>query len=85
MIFLMVFLIQNTRNGDAKAMHLKLDELIRSNSDARDSLIDLEDFTDEEIKEVQQAFQQLRLGEGSSVKKFITMLQEKLAKEQQER
>src|SRR4051812_19194843 len=47
--FLMVFLIQNTQNRDAKAMHLKLDELIRSTSKARNSLVNLENLTDEEI------------------------------------
>src|SRR5215213_3618102 len=47
--FLMVFLIQNTQNRDAQAMHLKLDELIRAVKDARTSLVDLEDMTDEEL------------------------------------
>lgn len=60
--FLMVFLIQNTQNRDAKAMHLKLDELIRSVRGARDSLVDLEDLTDEEIEEFSQEFQALRVG-----------------------
>src|SRR5256886_4755426 len=40
--FLMVFLIQNTQNRDAKAVHLKLDELIRALKDARNELVDLE-------------------------------------------
>src|SRR3954464_9957405 len=40
--FLMVFLIQNTQNRDAKAMHFKLDELIRAVKSARNELIDLE-------------------------------------------
>src|SRR5438093_5183318 len=44
--FLMVFLIQNTQNRDAKALHLKLDELIRSKKGARNKLVDLEDCTD---------------------------------------
>ena len=39
--FLMVFLIQNTQNRDAKAMHLKLDELIRALTGARNQLVDL--------------------------------------------
>src|SRR5258705_11116846 len=39
--FLMVFLIQNTQNRDAKAMHLKLDEIIRALKDARNELVDL--------------------------------------------
>jgi low affinity Fe/Cu permease len=40
--FLMVFLIQNTQNRDAKAVHLKLDEVIRAPKGARNQLIDLE-------------------------------------------
>jgi low affinity Fe/Cu permease len=47
--FLMVFLIQNTQNRDAKAMQLKLDELIRAVSDARNKLANVEEETDEEI------------------------------------
>lgn len=58
--FLMVFLIQNTQNRDAKAMHLKLDELIRSVQGARNSLIDLEDLSDEELQHLHEAFQRLR-------------------------
>src|SRR5439155_17074246 len=45
--FLMVFLIQNTQNRDAKAAHLKLDELIRALKGARNELIDLEKLADE--------------------------------------
>lgn len=47
--FLMVFLIQNTQNRDARAIHLKLDELIRSHKNARNQLIDLEELADEEL------------------------------------
>jgi len=47
--FLMVFLIQNTQNRDSKALHLKLDELIRSNKTARNSFLDLENFSDEDL------------------------------------
>jgi low affinity Fe/Cu permease len=57
--FLMVFLIQNTQNRDAKAIHLKLDELIRSLKGARNGLINLEELSDEELKELQQEFQRL--------------------------
>ncbi len=46
--FLMVFLIQNTQNRDAKAIHLKLDELIRSKR-ARNAMVDLEHCTDKEL------------------------------------
>ena len=50
--FLMVFLIQNTQNRDAKAIHLKLDELIRANKHARNQLIELEDLSDEDLDKV---------------------------------
>ena len=62
--FLMVFLIQNTQNRDAKAIHLKLDELIRSVAGARNRLVDLENLSDKELARLQQEFQRLR--EGSS-------------------
>jgi low affinity Fe/Cu permease len=58
--FLVVFLIQNTQNRDAKAIHLKLDELIRATHAARNRLINLEDCTDEELKELQGEFDRLR-------------------------
>lgn len=58
--FLMVFLIQNTQNRDAKATHLKLDELLKSAKGARTSLVDLEDLTDEELEKLHQEFKELR-------------------------
>ena len=48
--FLMVFMIQNTQNRDAKTVHLKLDELIRAIKNARNELVYLEDLPDEELK-----------------------------------
>jgi low affinity Fe/Cu permease len=57
-----VFLIQNTQNRDAKALHLKLDELIRTLRGARNDLIDLEDCTDEELETLQREFTKLRNG-----------------------
>jgi low affinity Fe/Cu permease len=54
--FLMVFLIQNTQNRDARAIHLKLDELIRATAGARDDLIDLEEMSDKMLDEVQADF-----------------------------
>jgi len=54
--FLMVFLIQNTQNRDAKAMQLKLDELIRSSETARSELVDLEDLSDEELRQLENDF-----------------------------
>ena len=58
--FLMVFLIQNTQNRDAKAMHLKLDELLRGVEGARTGMVDLEDLSDEDLKKLQDEFQRLR-------------------------
>jgi len=58
--FLMVFLIQNTQNRDAKAVHLKLDELIRAIKNARNELVDLEDLSDEELQKLEAQFQRMR-------------------------
>ena len=58
--FLMVFLIQNTQNRDAKAVHLKLDELIRALGGARNKLVDLEKLSDDELKNLETEFEKLR-------------------------
>ena len=58
--FLMVFLIQNTQNRDAKAMHLKLDEVIRALKRARNEMVDLEDLSDEELNKLEEQFRRLR-------------------------
>jgi len=58
--FLMVFLIQNTQNRDAKAIHLKLDELIRGVKGARTHLVNLEEMSDEELADLQRQFEHLR-------------------------
>jgi low affinity Fe/Cu permease len=58
--FLMVFLIQNTQNRDAKAVHLKLDELIRAVEGARDHLVDLEKLSDDELKLLESEFERVR-------------------------
>jgi low affinity Fe/Cu permease len=57
--FLMVFLIQNTQNRDARAMHLKLDELIRAVAAARNRLVHLEDLSDEDLKKLEEEFKRL--------------------------
>jgi low affinity Fe/Cu permease len=54
--FLMVFLIQNTQNRDMVALHIKLDELIRVNEGARDKLLNLEDMTEAELKQLKANF-----------------------------
>ena len=58
--FLMVFLIQNTQNRDAKAMHLKLDEVIRALKKARNEMVDLEDLSDEELNRLEDQFRRIR-------------------------
>jgi low affinity Fe/Cu permease len=58
--FLMVFLIQNTQNRDAKAVHLKLDELIRAVGPARNKLVDLEKLSDDDLKALESEFEKLR-------------------------
>jgi low affinity Fe/Cu permease len=57
--FLMVFLIQNTQNRDAKAVHLKLDELIRSIEQADNDLIRAEDETDAELRDLKAKYGEL--------------------------
>jgi len=57
--FLMVFLIQNTQNRDAKAVHLKLDELIRALKGARNKMVDLEKLSDDELQTLEKEFQRL--------------------------
>jgi low affinity Fe/Cu permease len=57
--FLMVFLIQNTQNRDAKAMQLKLDELIRAIGAARTHLVHLENLSDDELARIELEFQEL--------------------------
>jgi low affinity Fe/Cu permease len=58
--FLMVFLIQNTQNRDAKAAHLKLDEVIRALKGARNELIDLERLSDEDLTSLEKQFERVR-------------------------
>jgi len=58
--FLMVFLIQSTQNRDARAMQMKLNELIRAVGTARNSLVDLENCTEEELQEIREEFTSIR-------------------------
>ena len=58
--FLVVFLIQNTQNHDTRAVHLKLDELLRAIKHARNSMVDLEEMTDEELSRLEGEFRRLR-------------------------
>jgi low affinity Fe/Cu permease len=58
--FLMVFLIQNTQNRDARAIHLKLDEIIRSMQQAHNEMIDIEKLSDEELENLSAHFEEIR-------------------------
>ena len=77
--FLMVFLIQSTQNRDGKAVQLKLDELIRAQKSARNVFADLEDATEEELREFEKEFKALRAG-GRSQKKAARAAAEKATK-----
>jgi low affinity Fe/Cu permease len=58
--YLAVFLIQNTQNRDAKAIQLKLDELIKGVEGARTHLVNLESLSDEELEALQEEFKRLK-------------------------
>jgi len=65
--FLMVFLVQNTQNRDARALHLKLDEILRSIDAAPNKLINVENYTDEELDKMERQFKALRAREERKV------------------
>jgi low affinity Fe/Cu permease len=58
--FLMVFLIQNTQNRDARAIHLKLNELIHAVDKARNKMIDVEKLSDLELEEIAKTYEKIR-------------------------
>lgn len=58
--FLIVFLIQNTQNRDARAINLKLNELIRAMDSARNQLIDIERLSDMELDEMQTTYEKIK-------------------------
>ncbi len=58
--FLMVFLIQNTQNRDARAINLKLNELIRAIDKARDQMIDIENLSDLELDELKTKYERIK-------------------------
>jgi low affinity Fe/Cu permease len=58
--FLMVFLIQNTQNRDARAIHLKLNELIHAIDKAKNQMIDVENLSDLELEELAKTYETIR-------------------------
>ena len=77
--FLMVFLIQATQNRDATALHLKVDELIRSTREARNTFAALEDASEDELKGFQDEFKKLR-DQGQSETAAATQARERRLK-----
>ena len=67
--FLMVFVIQNTQNRDTQALQLKLDELLRVNTAARNSLMGLEEKSESEVEDIKTAFVELASTVDASVEK----------------
>jgi low affinity Fe/Cu permease len=58
--FLIVFLIQNTQNRDARAIHLKLDEIIRAIRPASNQMINIETLSDEKLQALSDRFEKIR-------------------------
>jgi low affinity Fe/Cu permease len=58
--FLMVFLIQNTQNRDARAIHLKLNELIHAVDKAKNKMIDVENLSEVELDELARTYEKIR-------------------------
>lgn len=69
--FLMVFLLQNTQNRDTKAVHLKLDELIRAMDNAHNKLLKIEECTDEELQELLKHYEDMAEHVRSRTKKGL--------------
>lgn len=57
--FLMVFLIQNTQNRDSEALHVKIDELIRSHRAAHNALLDMEELEQDDIDRIREGYDDL--------------------------
>ncbi len=83
--FLMVFLIQNTQNRDAKAIHLKLDELIRAVGDARTGLVDLEHLPDKELAQLEAEFKRIHERTAGEAKQDTAEAVEAIEDEQERR
>lgn len=81
--FLMVFLIQNTQNRDSKAIHLKLDELIRSTKTARNAFVDLENFSDDDLELLDREFKEMH--ENLQNNATVVRLRKKIAAEKERR
>ena len=57
--FLMIFLIRNAQNRESEAVQLKLAELIRATKEAHNSLLDIEELSEEELDRIKARFERL--------------------------
>jgi low affinity Fe/Cu permease len=64
--FLMVFLIQATQNRDAKALSIKIDELLRAVQGARTGFVNIGDLSDDDLQKIERELQRLGKREGVS-------------------
>jgi low affinity Fe/Cu permease len=69
--FLMVFLIQNTQNRDARAINLKLDELIHAIDKARNNMIDIENLSDVELDKLHTRYERLKHARSPRPKRIV--------------
>src|SRR5919202_366373 len=83
--FLMVFLIQNTQNRDAKAIHLKLDELIKATKGARNRMIDLDALSDAQLKELEEEYKRICAADSKKNKKGDVAALKAIKEEEKER
>ena len=77
--FLMVFLIQNTQNRDAKVFHLKLDELLRAMKSARTGFVNLEELSDAELRQVAEEFRYLHERYGNQLSRVHRAVHDTIA------
>ena len=54
--FLMVFIIQSTQNRDTAALQIKIDEMIRATGSAHNSLLNLEDLSEDELDSLRERY-----------------------------
>ncbi len=57
--FLMIFLIRNAQNRESEAVQLKLDELIRATKTAHNSLLDIEELSEDDLDRIKARFERL--------------------------
>ncbi|WP_448683823.1 low affinity iron permease family protein [Pseudomonas nicosulfuronedens] len=57
--FLMVFLIQSTQNRDTDALHIKIDELLRTTKRAHDALMGLDEMDSKELQKLRKIYEKM--------------------------